>query len=171
MISDAIGRAALAVKAGIAGVVIALGVPPNVLTLSSLVPMILAAWNLGHGRLGSAGLWLVAGGTLDLIDGAVARASGQASPFGGVLDSVVDRASDTLIFVGAVYYFYVRGASVHVTLTAVALGGDTDTIAAMAGALAAARLGPEGLPARRLDRLEARDELIALSDDLVAATR
>lgn len=123
MISDAIGRAALAVKAGIAGVVIALGVPPNVLTLSSLVPMILAAWNLGHGRLGTAGLWLVAGGTLDLIDGAVARASGQASAFGGVLDSVVDRASDTLIFVGAVYYFHARGASVHVTLTAIALGG------------------------------------------------
>lgn len=103
--------------------VMKLGIPPNVLTLSSLVPMVLGAWSLGHGNLGTAGLWILAGGTLDLIDGAVARASGKASAFGGVLDSVVDRASDTLVFVGAAYYFHTLGQSVQVVLTATALGG------------------------------------------------
>ncbi len=52
-------------------------------------------------------------------------------------------------------------------VTAVQLGGDTDTIAAMAGTMAAARLGPAGLPERLLERLEARDELAALSHELV----
>lgn len=123
MISDAIGRAGMAGKAAVARLVMVIGIPPNVLTLSSLIPMTLAAWNLGHGRLGTAGLWIVAGGALDLIDGAVARASGQTSDFGAVLDSVVDRASDTLVYVGAAYWFHSQGASIHVTLTAVALGG------------------------------------------------
>lgn len=123
MISEAIGRGALALKARMAAGVMRLGIPPNVLTLSSLVPMVLGAWNLGHGHLGTAGLWILAGGTLDLIDGAVARASGKTSAFGGVLDSVVDRASDTLVYVGAAYYFYERGESVQVVLTTAALGG------------------------------------------------
>lgn len=123
MISEAIGRAGLAAKGGVARLVIKIGIPPNILTLSSLIPMVLAAWNLGHGRMGTAGLWIVAGGVLDLIDGAVARATGKTSDFGGVLDSVVDRASDTLVYVGAAYWFHTLGASIHVTLTAVALGG------------------------------------------------
>ncbi len=123
MISEGIGRAGLALKAGIAGAVIKLGIPPDVLTLSSLLPMVIAAWNLGQGRLVAAGLWIVLGGALDLIDGAVARASGQTSTFGGILDSVVDRASDTLIYVGAVYYFDSIGAQLYVALSAVALGG------------------------------------------------
>ena len=37
---------------------------------------------------------------------------------------------------------------------AILLGGDTDTIAAMAGAISAARLGARGLPKRWLDALE-----------------
>ena len=123
MISEGIGRAGLAAKASIAGAVIKLGIPPDIVTLSSLLPMVLAAWNLGQGRLVSAGLWICLGGAFDLIDGAVARASGQTSVFGAVLDSVVDRASDTLIFVGAVYYFDSLGEQLYVALSAVALGG------------------------------------------------
>jgi ADP-ribosylglycohydrolase len=41
----------------------------------------------------------------------------------------------------------------EVICTAIAVGGDTDTTAAMAGALAGARVGPQGLPAPLLERL------------------
>lgn len=123
MISEVIGRAGTSGKAAIAAVVSRLGIPPNILTLSSLVPMSMAAWNLGQGHLGTAGAWMVGGGALDLIDGAVARHSGKTSAFGGVLDSVVDRASDTLVFVGAIYYFHSLGEPLYVVLGAVALGG------------------------------------------------
>lgn len=44
-------------------------------------------------------------------------------------------------------------------LRAVGIGGDTDTIAAMAGAMVGARVGARALPDRLLDRLEARAEL------------
>lgn len=47
------------------------------------------------------------------------------------------------------------------------LGGDTDTIAAMAGALAGASLGVEGLPTEYLSRLEGRDLLEDLSRTLL----
>jgi poly(ADP-ribose) glycohydrolase ARH3 len=42
--------------------------------------------------------------------------------------------------------------------TAIAVGGDTDTMAAMAGAMSGARLGPEALPPRLLERVNDRGE-------------
>lgn len=123
MISQGIARVAIALKSGIARGVSVLGIPPNVLTVSSLVPMAVAAWVLSRGELTVAGLWIVGGGALDLIDGAVARQTNRTSAFGGVLDSVVDRASDTLVYLGAVLYFHRLEEPLYVALSAAALGG------------------------------------------------
>ena len=49
---------------------------------------------------------------------------------------------------------------------AISLGGDTDTIASMAGAIAGAYLGVDALPAEWLGRLENRDYLFSLADRL-----
>lgn len=49
---------------------------------------------------------------------------------------------------------------------AVCLGGDTDTIAAMAGALCGASVGADALPGGLLTRLEASTELVDLADTL-----
>ena len=49
---------------------------------------------------------------------------------------------------------------------AINLGGDTDTIAAMAGALSGARLGDGAVPAAWLRRLEAADRIGALAGEL-----
>lgn len=59
----------------------------------------------------------------------------------------------------------------EVMVRAVSIGGDTDTIAAMAGAVAGARAGATALSAELLDRLEARAEIIALADELAALQR
>ncbi len=49
----------------------------------------------------SLGGWiLVAGGLMDTFDGAVARATGRSTPFGGFYDSVSDRISDGVILAG-----------------------------------------------------------------------
>jgi ADP-ribosyl-[dinitrogen reductase] hydrolase len=53
---------------------------------------------------------------------------------------------------------------------AVNLGGDADTTGAVTGALAGARGGARALPARWLEVLEGRDELIALADRLLELT-
>lgn len=54
---------------------------------------------------------------------------------------------------------------------AVGLGGDTDTIASMAGALAGAFLGEGAVPTAWRDRLEAADEIAELADALAGFTR
>ena len=123
MISELITRGVLGLKAAVTKVVVMLPISPNVLTLFSLVPTGLATYYLAHGRFTVAGLWIIGAGFFDVIDGAVARASGKNSPFGAVLDSVTDRAADAFIYIGAVLYFYRIGAPLYVFLTMVALAG------------------------------------------------
>jgi poly(ADP-ribose) glycohydrolase ARH3 len=50
---------------------------------------------------------------------------------------------------------------------AVSLGGDTDTIASMTGALCGASLGAAAIPSQWTQRLEAADELVRLADRLL----
>jgi CDP-diacylglycerol--glycerol-3-phosphate 3-phosphatidyltransferase len=44
---------------------------------------------------------------LDLLDGAMARAGGSATKFGGVLDSTCDRLADGALFAGIAWYCFV----------------------------------------------------------------
>jgi poly(ADP-ribose) glycohydrolase ARH3 len=50
---------------------------------------------------------------------------------------------------------------------AIAIGGDTDTIASMAAGITGAHLGAEAIPDAWLARLESRERLIGLADGLV----
>lgn len=52
--------------------------------------------------------------------------------------------------------------------TAISLGGDTDTVACMAGAIVGAHRGASALPPGLLDRLEARDRIQTLAEALLA---
>jgi CDP-diacylglycerol--glycerol-3-phosphate 3-phosphatidyltransferase len=123
MISQFITRGVLSLKATVTKVVVTLKVFPNVLTITSLLPTLLATYNLAEGRLAVAGLWIIASGFLDVIDGPVARSIGQDSPFGAVLDSITDRIADALIYIGAVLYFYRTEQQLYVIVTMVALAG------------------------------------------------
>src|SRR5918995_616477 len=73
---------------------------PNHLTVMGLVVSLgaAAAFVLGHVRLG--GLLVVLAGLFDFCDGSLARASGQVTPFGAFLDSVIDRYSDLVVLLG-----------------------------------------------------------------------
>ena len=119
MISRTIRAGVLALKSVVASVFVALRIPPNILTMASLVPTGLAAWRLAEGELVEAGLWIILAGFFDVIDGAVARARGRMTPFGAVLDSVTDRVSDTFIYFGAVGYFHRIHAPFYEFLTIV----------------------------------------------------
>ena len=122
-VSNTIERGVLALKAVVTKLVVATRISPNLLTLASLFPTAMAAYTLSQGRLVEAGLWIIAAGFFDVIDGAVARALDRMTPFGAVLDSVTDRASDAFIYVGAVLYFYRIEEPFYVFLTMVALAG------------------------------------------------
>lgn len=98
-------------------------VRPNQLSCLGLVASVLAALAFAgdHQRLGGGLLALA--GVLDLLDGALARAAGQASPFGAFLDSVLDRYSDLLVLSGVLLLFVRLGRTGAVVATALALVG------------------------------------------------
>jgi 1L-myo-inositol 1-phosphate cytidylyltransferase / CDP-L-myo-inositol myo-inositolphosphotransferase len=84
---------------------IRLGVSPTAVTIACFLLTLAAAAALALGSLWP--LALIAGGVLvqlasvvDGVDGEIARASLRASPYGGFLDSVLDRAGDAAVLVG-----------------------------------------------------------------------
>ncbi|MBI2219476.1 MAG: transglycosylase SLT domain-containing protein [Candidatus Rokubacteria bacterium] len=89
---------------------------PNHLTLLGFGVSLLAAAAFVLGELRSAGGLLLLAGLCDFFDGSLARASGQVTPFGAFLDSVIDRYSDLVVMLGIVVLFarmpHVRGALV-----------------------------------------------------------
>ncbi|MCA9862377.1 MAG: CDP-alcohol phosphatidyltransferase family protein [Thermomicrobiales bacterium] len=67
--------------------------------LSAVVAVIIASGNLIAGGV----LFLIASG-FDMLDGAVARAAGAVTKFGGFLDSTLDRYSETVVLFGVLFY-------------------------------------------------------------------
>ncbi len=90
------------VFAPVARVVAKSRIPPNVLTLLGPVVATMAAWMYFQQQLALALLLLLLSGFVDALDGAVARATGKTSPFGGVLDSICDRYSDAIVLFGII---------------------------------------------------------------------
>ena len=83
-----------------------LGVTPDLVTVTGTVGTVVASvLLLAQGWFLTGTLVITAFVLLDMVDGAVARAGGQASVFGAVLDSSCDRISDAAIL-GAVAWYY-----------------------------------------------------------------
>ncbi|MCU1460027.1 MAG: phosphatidylinositol synthase, partial [Acidimicrobiales bacterium] len=80
------------------------GISADHLTGAGLVLAAAAAVAIGSGHLGwGAGLF-IASAVPDMLDGAVAKASGTASPRGAYFDSVIDRATDLLVLGGVAWH-------------------------------------------------------------------
>jgi len=84
-----------------------LGIRPNVLTLTGLVLNLVAAGTLYVGQFRWAAALILVANLLDVFDGHLARRTGQVSPFGAFLDSVVDRYAD-LTLMSALWLYYSR---------------------------------------------------------------
>jgi CDP-diacylglycerol--glycerol-3-phosphate 3-phosphatidyltransferase len=95
------------------------GVSPNALTYTSLVIAAGAGLAAALGHFASAALLLALSGVCDILDGAVARASGRATSFGALLDSTVDRLSDALPLLGLIVFY--ADSRVAVALAAFAM--------------------------------------------------
>ena len=88
---------------------------------------------------------MLVGGAFDTLDGALARATGQATVFGKFFDSTMDRFSEAVVFLG-VAVSYLRSPMVDLTsVVGVAL-----SFAAMIGSIMVsyARARAEGLEPR-----------------------
>jgi CDP-diacylglycerol---glycerol-3-phosphate 3-phosphatidyltransferase len=96
---------------------------PNIITLTALFFSLLCVPLVILDRHVLAGTALGVSGFFDLLDGAIARQTGRVTPFGGFLDSVLDRYADLAVALGIFIYFSMRGENLWATLTFVAAIG------------------------------------------------
>jgi len=96
------------------GLLIKMGITPNMITSMGLilnfVAMLILIYGAEYGArddysyVGWAGFTILLAGLFDMIDGRLARVGNMAHPFGALYDSVLDRYSEMIMFLGICYY-------------------------------------------------------------------
>lgn len=99
---------------------------PNVFTLIGLLLNIAVAAIIASGNLLVGGIMALFAGAFDMLDGAVARSTGQVTKFGGFFDSTLDRYSESIVYFGLLIYLM----NIDASTTAIAL-----LVAAIVGSL------------------------------------
>ena len=98
-----------------------LGLTPNALTIVGFLGTCLAAVAAAGQAWVLAGVLVLVFGIFDLFDGALARATGQASRFGAFLDSTLDRTGESLVLAGVAYGLVQQSFSIVTALALLAL--------------------------------------------------
>jgi CDP-diacylglycerol--glycerol-3-phosphate 3-phosphatidyltransferase len=81
------------------------GVTPDAVTIVGTVGTVVPAlWFLPRDQLFLGALLMTVFVLFDMLDGAVARARGNGTPFGAVLDSVCDRIADGVLFAALTWW-------------------------------------------------------------------
>ena len=70
-----------------------------------------------------AAVVFVVGSVLDILDGALAREGGKATPFGAFVDSISDRVSEGFVLTAIALVFAREGNDVAIAFTIVAMAG------------------------------------------------
>ena len=99
------------------------GIQANWLTYLGFVLNVAVAVLVSQGWFGIGGAAFLLVNALDFLDGAVARAAGTAGAFGAFLDSVLDRYSEAVVFVGLVVWYARQDDPFAMTAAALALAG------------------------------------------------
>lgn len=98
------------------------GVTADHLTATGLVLAVAASVTIANGALRAGLLLLVLCTVPDMLDGAVAKASGTASPRGAFFDSVADRVTDALLLGGVAWFLASRDGGHMAVLPLAVLG-------------------------------------------------
>jgi CDP-diacylglycerol--glycerol-3-phosphate 3-phosphatidyltransferase len=91
----------------------ALHLTPNVLTVLGLLICVGSAVLIALGYLVAGGAVLFLASVFDILDGALARFSGNTQRYGAFFDSTIDRYAEAVTYIALLYYFLFR---VHATL-------------------------------------------------------
>jgi CDP-diacylglycerol---glycerol-3-phosphate 3-phosphatidyltransferase len=121
MIGASIGRGAMRIIDAMVRGLASAGVHPNILTAIGVIINVGCGVLFGMGEFFWAGIVLIVANLFDMLDGNVARLSGNVTRFGGFLDSSLDRVSDMVCFIG-IMVFYASNTPQHSILN-VFLGG------------------------------------------------
>lgn len=121
MIGASIGRGAMRIINAMVRGLASAGIHPNILTAIGVTINVGCGVLFGMGEFFWAGIVLIVANLFDMLDGNVARLTGNVTKFGGFLDSSLDRVSDMVCFVGIII-FYASNTPQH-SLLNVFLGG------------------------------------------------
>lgn len=97
-------------------------ISPNVITVIGFLTTIIAAFFIPL-SLFAGGILILLGGFFDMLDGIVARVNHKKTEFGALLDSTLDRYSDSIIFISIAWYFFDNGDLKGVIFTIISLVG------------------------------------------------
>ena len=124
MFGASIGRGAMRIINAMVRGLASLGVHPNILTTIGVCINVGCGVLFGFGFFFWAGVVLIVANLFDMLDGNVARLTGNVTKFGSFLDSSLDRLSDMVVFLGIIV-FYAGNSPQHsllnVTLAGVAM--------------------------------------------------
>lgn len=127
MISQKIGCTAQVILKGIVNALVFLRINPNHLTFLGFVMSIITAFSFARGNFMAAGVILIIAGLFDMVDGIVARMTDSETPFGGFFDSVMDRYSDLIIYLGLIIWYGRQDRMTYVVLVGVVMMGSVLT--------------------------------------------
>jgi CDP-diacylglycerol---glycerol-3-phosphate 3-phosphatidyltransferase len=82
-----------------------LGLTPNAVTIFGLIGNFFGAYLLAVGQISWGGVVVLLMGPIDALDGTMARLRGEPTSFGGFIDSVTDRYSELVIYLGLIIHF------------------------------------------------------------------
>lgn len=121
---DRWARAALSVvSVPVARAFVRIGATPDMLTVIGFAGNVFVATLIAQGRLALAGVALLVSGLFDALDGTAARLINRKDRSGALLDSVVDRYSEAVVFLGMLVYFFDGGHLLGLTATFLAIIG------------------------------------------------
>ena len=154
IVSERLKEAARSALAPLINALAVAGVTPNSVTVAGLVLVLAASLLIWQHSLLLGAVVLAIGAGLDAIDGGLARAQGGATPFGGFLDSTLDRTGEAVVYLGIIAYWLEAAAQpfAPVMLAALALSGSFLVSYSRARAEAAGFRASNGL-APRTERL------------------
>lgn len=118
-----------------------LNLSPNMLSILSLLASALSGWSFYSQNLVLGAFFIIVTGVVDMLDGAVARATGKTTMFGAVMDHVLDRYAEYLIIMGIVLSNYVDWILGIFTLVGMLLASFTRAKAESIGGLKSCTVG------------------------------
>ncbi|PPD59064.1 CDP-alcohol phosphatidyltransferase family protein [Dehalogenimonas etheniformans] len=108
---------------GLSRILAKTGITPNTVTVVGFLITLVAGYIISTGSLLAGGLVFLFSSFFDMLDGAVARATGRITKFGGILDAALDRLSEAAIFISIIVYYAPEANAWPLLLTGLTLAG------------------------------------------------
>ncbi len=117
------------------------GITPNMITVFSLIMAAITAYIFYLGDLLLGTLFIVLTAFVDMLDGAIARATGKASKFGAVFDHTLDRYAEWFFYLGLMLGGFLPWVWGYFTLFAMIMASFTRAKAESIGGLEKCTVG------------------------------